>query len=479
MRTLTALTFLILASGCATLPVPATTDGAIVANAFGCATFLDDLEARLADAGVLNAGAARISGFPGLRTDRFLASFAGEVDTPAEREVFVAHLRRLDARYRRHEIALLHTADAEILLEKSDACGQALANHVAKDSALSDQLLSTIEPPDHYVESRRIIGAYPLIRPFMRAGVSRWQREAKATFSNEPPEGRTVQYWPSEGETDGIAFPLRTDPLGIPMLEQREISALFARHAPVFEVASAAHDDRIGTVKVRQARAVVDVESPSAYRWLSFTRFDGAVLPQLNYIVWFPARTRSGPLDLYGGRFDGLNLRVTLDTDGVPLLFESIHNCGCYYRAYPTARLRAKTDIPFAEPPLILSAPPLDSGQFRVVVSMTPVAHYVNAVYAAPEAPSDALRYEQKAYDTLFSLPGDRGAQSLFDARGLVPGSERLEGYLLWPSGVLAPGAMRQWGTHAIAFIGERHFDDPAMLDAMFQRSGGPGRSRP
>jgi hypothetical protein len=28
---------------------------------------------------------------------------------------------------------------------------------------------------------------------------------------------------------------------------------------------------------------------------------------------------------------------------------------------------------------------------------------------------------------------------------------------------------MRQWGKHAVAFVGQRHFDDPFYLDEMFR----------
>jgi hypothetical protein len=31
--------------------------------------------------------------------------------------------------------------------------------------------------------------------------------------------------------------------------------------------------------------------------------------------------------------------------------------------------------------------------------------------------------------------------------------------------GVASAGAMRQWGGHATAFIGRRHFDDPFLFD--------------
>jgi len=34
--------------------------------------------------------------------------------------------------------------------------------------------------------------------------------------------------------------------------------------------------------------------------------------------------------------------------------------------------------------------------------------------------------------------------------------------------GVPDPGEMRQWGHHAIAFIGQRHFDDPDLIERFF-----------
>jgi hypothetical protein len=43
-----------------------------------------------------------------------------------------------------------------------------------------------------------------------------------------------------------------------------------------------------------------------------------------------------------------------------------------------------------------------------------------------------------------------------------------MERFILWPTGVVSPGAMRQWGRHAVAFVGERHFDDPDFMDRIF-----------
>jgi hypothetical protein len=39
--------------------------------------------------------------------------------------------------------------------------------------------------------------------------------------------------------------------------------------------------------------------------------------------------------------------------------------------------------------------------------------------------------------------------------------------------GIANPGAMRQWGTHATAFVGRRHFDDADLFERRFAPSSG------
>ena len=40
---------------------------------------------------------------------------------------------------------------------------------------------------------------------------------------------------------------------------------------------------------------------------------------------------------------------------------------------------------------------------------------------------------------------------------------------LFRPMGVPEPGAMRQWGRHATAFVGRRHFDDADLFEKYFE----------
>ena len=71
----------------------------------------------------------------------------------------------------------------------------------------------------------------------------------------------------------------------------------------------------------------------------------------------------------------------------------------------------------------------------------------------------------------LRSLPYfGKGKKSMFAQDAIVHGTDRLERFIHWPMGVLSPGGMRQWGRHALAFVGQRQFDDPIYMDKMFKR---------
>jgi hypothetical protein len=80
--------------------------------------------------------------------------------------------------------------------------------------------------------------------------------------------------------------------------------------------------------------------------------------------------------------------------------------------------------------------------------------------------------FSLRGYDQLRSLPYPKGARkSMFAQNSIVPGTGRLERFILWPTGVLSPGGMRQFGRHAVAFVGKRHFDDPFYMDEMFTKA--------
>ena len=169
---------------------------------------------------------------------------------------------------------------------------------------------------------------------------------------------------------------------------------------------------------------------------------------------------------------DGVVIRVTLGADGAPLVYDTMHPCGCYHMFFPTALVKSLPAPPGREEWAFVPAvlPALRAAQ-RVVVRVASRTHYVTGIRA--DSADTGVAYRLVDDNGLRALPAaDQVRRSAFGPDGIVPGTERGERFLLWPMGIDNPGAMRQWGTHATAFIGRRHFDDAYLLEQRFAMTG-------
>ena len=476
-------------AGCAMLPLPTRSDRIGETGPLGsCADFFASLDKRTEEAGVIDPGVFRVKNYPYLRVNRFIASFRDEIDEKAAFSVWVDRMQALDQDARKYEIANLpSSAGAALdsvnhktgLYSKVVTCGDLLKTADFQNVKHQEELRKNVSVPDDYIAFRRVLGIYPFTSLFVSHGVSNWHAEAQKRFSLEPPVNwQTIRYVQGQkidiSSLRQIVMPTRRDALGIPVHSPEERKALFRMHAPVWEIQLQGDFDRIGApIWTGQGILDINTDQPLTYTMLSFTRFGKKILTQLNYIIWFPSRPKEGALDIYGGLLDGLNYRVTLDHNEEPLIYETMHNCGCYYKAYPTNRLQVREKSDYAEPPLIFKAPEVNLSKDFMTVTMASRTHYVQHLYlSSRELQPTMAVYSLSDYNQLRSLPylkDDR--RSMFSQNSIVPGSERLERFILWPTGVLSPGAMRQWGRHAVAFVGKRHFDDPFFMDRMFMKT--------
>ena len=472
--------------GCATIPAPSRSDRLGEAGPLGsCADFFASLDNQIKQAGVLDSGDFRVKKYPYLRVNRFIASFREAVDNQAAFNAWTDHMQALDQEARKFEIdnlpdsavaALDKTNVRTNIYSKVKTCGDLLKIADFQSVSNQEELRRSITVPHEYIGLRRFFGIYPFTSMFIYSGVRNWHATANKEFSREPPVNwQSLRYYPAWKIDNSSARqalgPTGYDALGIPEFSRENLNAIFRRYAPVWEIEFQGDDDRIGA-PTWTGKDVLDVDTarPLAYTLLSFTRFGKDILSQLNYIIWFPSRPKEGAFDIYGGFLDGLNYRVTLDRNNEPLLYETMHNCGCYYKAYPTNRLQIREKIEYAEPPLILKAPDVNHLENRMTVSMESRTHYVQHLYpSSRDSQSATAVYSLEDYGRLQSLPYSSDAnKSMFGQNSIIPGSERSERFILWPTGVLSPGAMRQWGRHAVAFVGKRHFDDPFYMDKMF-----------
>lgn len=460
----------LLLSACAGISPRRAPFAAPTAGQAQCLAHFAEFDAQVAAHGDRHSASTAVQGAPFLRTDRFLASFRDTLGDPATTRAWLAALAALDARARRIEAAQLRDLDEsdESVLA---ACREILVDAVLADPAALARVRAGAVVPDEYRTWQRVAGIYPIARLFARRGIARLHRTHPVAAAAPVASGAAYRYSaPAPAAPlilDWAALP--RDRLGRARLSRAQREALFARHAPTWRVQAASAADVIGTPRWHADEVVVDPAQPAVYTYTSHTRFGSHTLLQLNYVIWFPARPPRGAFDLLAGRLDGLTWRVTLDIDGIPLLHDVMHNCGCYHQWFPSARLRRRADNPAEEslwvPFTLSSTVPPPGWEIR----LAPGTHYVTAVVPAT-ADAAAVPLAARPYADLYRLPAGERRRSLFASDGINHPSARRERFVLWPFGVPAPGAMRGIGHHAVAFVGRRHFDDARLIERYFSR---------
>ncbi|MFQ5757728.1 MAG: hypothetical protein ACE5H7_16740 [Acidiferrobacterales bacterium] len=467
-----------------------------------CQQFFAELDRVVRRAKVTDSQAAPVPGFPYLRIDRFLHSFRDQAVAEPAFSAWVDRLQRLAEQGRQLELANLPADWVQALQEKFSAargnpqdlmemvrdCGAQLRRRDLADNARRERLRAAWVPSE-YVTWKRAVGLYMFTALPVNSAIKKWHKAARATFA-QPIEslavhGELLRYVPPR-----FPIPLDSDvvrdilqrsaqnPLGIPEPEGVDRERLFATFAPTWQIDVVSDDDRLGApgwTSIADERPTIDVRYPTVYRQLSHTRLARKVLLQLNYVVWFPARPRTSRWDYLGGYVDGITWRVTLSPDGTPLVFEAMHNCGCYHMFFPTPGLRLRPvpntpDDDLQEAALVPQQVPALAPGSGPVLRIAHRTHYLQRVTTTALDNGRPVMYRWADYDSLRSLPlTPRGRRSLFRADGIVPGTTRGERWFLWPMGIPHPGQMRQWGHHATAFVGRRHFDDPYLLETTFQ----------
>ncbi|MBA3478689.1 MAG: hypothetical protein H0T52_09880 [Lautropia sp.] len=514
-----AVVALTMLAGCA--GVPATGPGKLgepARSAGDCLVFLEELDRVVHVAGTGDGGEHRVAGFPYLRVDRFTASLRPEAAAADVRyRPWVERMRALDTQARGYETAnlpdeafpVLGMLDRGQVAAQVQSCGSLLVSDHAMAAPQRRRLRAAVVVPDDYSMVKRALGLYSLTGMPFAAGERAWQRHTRRTFAAQrkapPPDSVAYQeYLPREKPLSAeealadaraamAASPL--DVLGIPQISEASRERLLDAYAPSFEIATRAEYDRFGPLQWIDLEGLVapnaqrywldvDPSQPVVYRRLAFTRYGTAVLPQLVYTIWFSERPMQEAGDFLGGRLDGLVWRVTLDEQGAPLLYDTIQPSGRFAMFFPTSRLRAKPP-PESEPLIEWAFSPIDEpigqwvgaekGLAGVSLRIESQTHQLvglglpGARWGEPVGRNAPYRLVDANRLRMLPLPG-RGSRSIFDAKGVVPNTERLARYFFWPMGIARPGSMRQWGRQPTAFIGRRHFDDADLLEKRFER---------
>lgn len=453
--------FLLLVGGCATNRFSSFHHLAVTPE---CAAQLQSWRDRTSDAGTLDAQDWSPPGFSYLRVDRFLASYSFSDLSPDQQREWLqrAHRKAVDAWWLEAQgKGVGHGAQVAEL----EVCGRAAIERLLDHPELWPELDRAKTVPDSYSTAARVIGLYPLIAPLVRWRAAGVMGEIMARFGGELPPEPWRFYRPAGGlaALEGGVWPRSS--LGIPVLTPDQREALFRKYAPVYAIATHSQHDVPGRPGRGLDGRLRFLPEPVVYTQLAWTRWHGEVLPQLVYTLWFSARPADGAVDIYAGAFDGLVWRVTLGSDGTPLVYDVVHPCGCYHQWLPVeGRVSVKAGVGVNREPFWLLPParPVDGAPTLYLGA----GHHQLLAVVFGSSPARAVEYHLRDYRRLrgMSYAGGR----LFGGDGLVAGTERQERFLLWPTGVVSAGGMRQWGHHAVAFVGRVHLDDPDLLERYF-----------
>lgn len=434
-----------------------------------CHLALAQLQRHIADTGSGDAQYQPIPGFPTYRSNRFWSSFATRPLTSGQQSAWRTQLHQLGMHSLQLEWRNL-PQDRQQTWQHSTGFAQfdafvAQCSEMLLQASLQQPLQPSVTRiPDAYSTTWRVLGLYALTRFAARGAIADYQHDMRERMA----KGERLWTHPTRlfaplavGDDDYPEAPARST-LGLPDYDAAALQTLLHWHAPRLQIEQHTPADIPGAARWQQGKRHIDPQQPTLYTFITYIRHGEQILLQLNYLAWFSERPPQRAGDWYSGSLDGLIWRVTLQTDGRVLFYDSIHPCGCYHA------IHLPQDSPLQIPrqgdePLLVIHTDLPSRLRQPVLLVQAGTHYLLQVKAQPSGTPDVVMYAFEDYDTLRSLPDDNGYRNWFDVNGLIAASARQERFYLWPLGVPSAGAMRQQGHHAIAFLGRRHFDEASV----------------
>ncbi len=481
--------------------------------------FYFELDQVIKKARVGNAANIPVPGFPYLRTNRFLIGLKDQLTTPSQNELWVEWMRKLDLEERSKEIQNLSALEIqnlsfqlgepvnkETLLSQLSLYSERLLQNDKKKENFYKILKISVVDPGEYSGLMRTLGVYPLFYlPILKGTLSARHEFIKKLITpldKIPVRGEIKSYGPKEdtlpnlnnikeiieppgsfstrGAHEGsniekntltpqIISPLKTNELGIPELSEIQTKQIVSNFAPVFSQDELSAYDRFGEVVFQNGKITIDLTKPTVYYYTTYSFINKQPVLQLNYVIWYLGRGGSYAPLLERGSLDGLTVRLTIDNRGESLIVDVMNNCGCYHFFAPKKeRVKEAISHPWALAPLIPTWLPESFPEKRLVLRIQSGWHQVEHIDAR-EISNQPHFYQLVPYETLEVAPYQAGkTQSVFNDRGIMKNSNRIEPLIFFSSGISSVGSMRQRGNHPITLIGRSHFDDCDLFDKSF-----------
>lgn len=488
MKHYSCLYILFLLSACSSQPTifdlsePSSSEKSqLLTSLNSCRAHINSFHTLVKSSAVQDAQYNLIKSHPHLAVDRFLSFMANKAITPNQRKEWLQHAFQLAEEKFTIENENLPKPLSAPQKKKLTECAERLLNESLR-AAETKPFPFTAKYDDNYSLFKRTLGLYPISKLFVSSAVTRLHEELTTQYGQALPKN-TLTWGPeinsklSDNELKRIINTAKArSSLNTPTPSQQELTQLFQHYAPRWAIEQKSTADLPGKITIdREGRISIDPLQVVIYQNPSYTLWhNDQVLLQLNYSIWFPERPKQGHFDLYGGFLDGLIWRVTLDSEGRALFYDSIHQCGCYYQSFPVQENIRQQPVNNGQEPLLALPIINHSGSSDdITIHLSGNDHYIRAISSQHNTsphPNKVVShtYTTASYNQLRSLPAGNGNKSIFNHNGLIQKSKRSERWIFWPMGVASPGAMRQWGHHAIAFVGRRHFDDPELFTIHF-----------
>ncbi len=239
--------------------------------------------------------------------------------------------------------------------------------------------------------------------------------------------------------------------------------------------------DGIGSPRLTKKGTQVQIDTtiPTLYCRVEQARVHEQKLKQLVYVWWYPGRP-VGTIEK--GQVDGNILRVTLDYQGNPIVFEYSQTCGCYHGVFASEQLEKAAANEFVRPLegkryalentqtdktdwIIRDLIKVESDQ-RPFVFVTAGRHFGKALRfmdAGVLKDKNRKSYSLTEYESLVHIPTDTGdVASMFNDEGLVKGAKRT-GEELMLADLDHPGWPRHLDRMRIHWDQDR-WSDPELL---------------
>ena len=433
-----------------------------------------------------------VDGFPYLRTNRFLTAMKGRVPDDEGTRLWIDEMLLLDITARKKEIGNLPDQAIEELAGTLEGissrydllstlevfAGRLLMND-RHQSGFIEAVKAGADIAGEYSTAMRTFGLYPLAYyPVLWATEDKYD-VFKAWHRNSLEELKadgsvTVFVPPKNGvfspeSLSALFSAAGKDSLGRPNLSATQLEQLIATYAPVIHQDVAAEYDFFGEVRWQNGRVTIDQRNHTVYYYITHGFIKGEPALQLNYSFWYPGRWGPNAPRIEHGPLDGITIRVTLDTQGLPVIMDVMNNCGCYYFSAPRKdKITQVLTSPSGLYPFVPTWLPASYPSSRLHLRINSGWHQVQHIFGG-DVPSDAFTYQLLPYDVLEALPkGDLTTESVFTPDGIMKDSSRIEPYIFFSMGIPKVGYMRQRGHHAVKLIGKAHFTDADLFDKYF-----------